>query len=219
MAIPDPRFIPLPEFVEATIELDHGVVQAAHAGGLRVTSSQIREPAWYGRFETPRLQPAQMKLWQAWHKTLRGGLKRFVAYDIRRELPEAYWSTGQMPDDGGSPWDGITTVTSLATPGQIALSGVPVDYQATAGDRIGLEETISSKDHYGYFEIVEDAVANGAGALMVSVEPLVQSAFTTAATAKLYRPLCLFVLRQGSFSGPTRADFPAVSFEAVQALY
>lgn len=219
MTMADPRTIPLPEFVEATIELDHGVVQAAHAGGLQVTSSQIRDEAWFGRFETPRLQPAEMKLWQAWHKTLRGGLKRFVAYDSIRQLPEAYWAAGMMPDHGGSPWDGIATVTSLATPRQIALSGVPVAYQATAGDRIGLEQTISSRDHYGYFEVVEDAVANGIGELSLSVEPLVQDAFTTAAIAKLYQPLCLFVIRRGSFQGSTRSDFPAVSFQATQVLF
>ncbi|QKV17859.1 hypothetical protein [Oricola thermophila] len=218
MTLTFPRQILNDRLAECTIDLDPGTEQAVHSRGRRATVSRVREPVWFGTFETPQLMDGDRIAWQSWGKSLRGGLRTFLAWDASRDLPLAYMSDGQMPDDGGSPWDGVATVSSLATPGQIDLTGVPAGYQATAGDRIGLEQEISSRDRYGYFEIMEDATADGSGNLSVTVEPLVPSMFTTAAVAKLYRPLCEFRLVKDSFSAPSRVGYPAVSFQGVQVL-
>lgn len=219
MTISFPRDLPFSDLVECSFDLDPGTEQSGHARGLRATVSRLREPVWTARFETPQVvQAERRKIWKSWRHTLDGGLKTFLAWDASCGLPFAYQAAGEMPDDGGSPWDGEAVVEDLSTAGQVALSGCPAGYQASVGDPIGLEETISSVAKYGYFEIAEDAVADGSGDMTVTVRPLVQPMFSTSAVAKLYRPVCQFRMAKGSFSAPSRSDFPAVSFEAVQVL-
>ena len=218
MTLTFPRPFPLTDFAECTIDLDPGMETSGHARGRRATVAQVREPVWFARFETPGLSSAGTIRWQAWLKSLRGPLRTFTAWDTKRTLPQAYWAAGEMPDDGGSPWDGIAVVTDLATPGEIALSGLPAGYQATAGDRIGLEETVSTVDKYGYFELMEDATADGSGEITLTVEPLVPALFSTAAAARLFKPLCAFRLVKGSVSTANSVDLPPVSFQAVQVL-
>lgn len=212
MSLTFPRPLHLPKLAECTITLDAGTALASHHGGLRSTVSRIRERVWAGRFETPRLSHEDRIGWQAWAHSLDGGLQRFVAWDTARFLPLAYRGAGQMPNG----WNGNASVTDLSAPSQIVLSGVPAGYQAKAGDRIGLEQTISTRAHYGYYEIMADAVAAGGGALTVHIQPFVQPVFTAGAVAKLLQPLCLFQLTE--FSAPQSVDFPPATFSAVQTL-
>lgn len=209
-----PKILPLPTVVECSIDLDYGTEHAVHNRGQAATVSKVREAIWTGRFETAPLATPDLIRWQAWHKTLRGGLNLFVAHDELRKLPQAYWQAGQLP--GG--WDGVANVADLSLPYEIALTGVPGGYEARTGDRIGLEQQINGQQFYGYHEIVADTVATGGGAITLTVEPQVSSAFTTAATARLLAPLCQFRIVKGSFSAPTRGGFNPVRFEAVQQL-
>lgn len=209
-----PTIVPLPTVVECSIDLDYGTEHAVHARGRQATTSKVRDAVWHARFETAPLAIPDRILWQAWHKTLRGGLNLFVAHDMVRALPQAYWAAGALP--GG--WNGEASVARLNTPYEIGLAGLPGGYQATTGDRIGLEQTIDGVARYGYHEIVADATASAGGDATSVVEPAVIGAFTPGAVARLLKPLCLFRIVKGSFSAPMRAGFPPVTFEAVQHL-
>lgn len=212
MAISHPRLLPLMRFEECTFLLDPGVATARHARGRAGTSSQVRDALWFAKFETARLSVPDSATWQAWVNTQRGGLNLFLAWDVFRSEPLAY--PAGVPEILAATWDGEASVTSLATPGEITLGGVPAGYQATAGDRIGLVQS----GRYGYFEISASAVADGLGGLSVEVQPLVPEIFTTAAVAVLRRPLVALKLDWQSVSAPALNDPGPVSFSAAQVL-
>jgi len=212
MTITHPRGLPLTRFDECSFVLDPGVAVARHGRGLAGTVSQVREPQWAVRFQTPRLSVMDAAKWQSWLNTQRGGLNRFLAWDVFRAEPFAY--PAGVPAILAATWDGEATVSSLATAGVIAAAGLPAGYQATQGDRVGLVEG----GRYGYFEISADAVANGSGAISLEIEPQVQAIFTSAAIVVLRRPLIMLQLDPASVSAPQTNDPGSISFNAAQVI-
>ena len=210
-----PVALPFPDvcFLVSDFVLDPGVEQAVHGGGLAATASRVREPLWSARFDTGPVTQSERIAWLDWSDDLDGGLVPFLAPDTSLGLPQAYWSAGAMP--GG--WSGAAVVTGLPTPSQVALSGLPANYQATKGDRIGLVETVGGRVRHGYFRITANAAANAGGTMTATVRPFVPSLFTTAARAQLVRPVCALRLARGGFRAPA-AIRPTVSFSAVQVL-
>lgn len=212
MAIVHPREMPHIPKVESTFTLDEGTVVSRHDEGRRGTVSQIRDPIWSAHLQTQPLDLGGRAEWQAWKNTLRGGLRSFLAWDVSRYEPRAY--PNGVPEIIAGTWNGQGTVTSLATPGQIAASGTPAGFELMTGDRVGLIEN----GRYGYFDVSADATADGTGAITVEVEPLVSSLFTTAAVIVFRRPRLLMQMINGSFSAPGTAGLVPVSFDAVQVL-
>ena len=212
MAITFPRELPFMPNVESTFELDPGTAVARHARGLAGTTSRVREPLWTVRFATEPLTIADKAAWQAWYNSLGGGLKLFLGWDVTRHQPLAY--PNGVPTIIAGTWDGTASVTSLATPGQIAVTGAPAAFALRPGDRVGLVES----GRYGFFEVAEAATANGSGAMAIPIQPLVQPLFTAAATAVLHRPRCKMMVMAGTFSCPGVGGLAPVSFQASQVL-
>ncbi|MDF1606950.1 hypothetical protein PZ897_02035 [Hoeflea sp. YIM 152468] len=212
MAIPSVRELPFISASQSTFSLDPGTSIARHGKGLAGTVSQIREAVWTMRLETPRLEHPVRNQWQAWHHTLRGGLRFFLAWDISRAEPRAY--PNGVPEILAATWNGEGTVASLATPGQIDASGVPAGFQLMIGDRVGLVEG----GRYGYFDVAEDATADGSGNISVTVEPLVQDVFTASAAVVFRRPKVKMQIVNGSFESTSTFDLTPVSFDAVQVI-
>lgn len=210
MTITYPRDLPAGDLVECTFVLDDNVTQSA-SRGLVINRTQVMDPVWRATIETGLMYREQEAIWSAWKKSLRG-LNGFIAYDRKRMAPFAY-PGAKTPGDISSGWSGTATVTSIGLSGALGLSGLPATYQAKVGDRVGLEQS----GRYGYFEVIEDSTAT-AGALTVTVTPFLQSVFTTAATARLWRPKCKFSLISSTWREVGKAEPTAVSFEAVQIL-
>lgn len=212
MAIASVRELPFISAAECTFMLDPGTSVARHNKGMAGTVSQNREPVWTMHLETGKLKHEVRNQWQAWHHTLRGGLRFFLAWDISRQEPRAY--PNGVPEIVAATWDGEGTVSSLSTAGQIDASGAPAGFQLMVGDRVGLVES----GRYGYFDVVEDATADGSGDISITVEPLVQDLFSTSAVVVFRRPKAKMQIVKGSFGSTSTYDLTPVSFDAVQVL-
>lgn len=214
MAITYPRDLPSCVRV-AALELVENV-SASPSGGGKMNLTQVDDPLWKLRAETWTIRQETRALWSAWKKSLRGGLRSFIAYDTRQKTPLAY-PNATAPADIASGWAGTASVGSLGTSGALGLTGLPAGYMARAGDRVGIEQS----GRRGYYEILEDVTASGGGAATVTVAPFLHTAiFTAGATARLWRPKAEFVIDWSNWAEPEGSlpKYATVSFEAWQKL-
>lgn len=179
-----------------------------------INLSQTSDPVWRGQFVTGLLDArSERPIWSAWHKSLRGGLKTFVAYDVRHATPLAYPAAKVSTDIQGG-WNGTAAVSSLSG-AMLGLSGLPNNYQFKVGDRVGLEQS----GKYGYYEVMEDVTANGSGVASITVAPFLHTGlFTTLAVCRVWRPVCQFVIDQSSWNEQGTVEITPVSFNGFQRL-
>lgn len=209
MAITYPREIPFYAFRSCTWEVVEGVAINRTSSGAAISAVDQYHPWWKATFETRRLTPAERRVWSAWKNSLRGGMKSFLAYDQSRAFPIAY-PTGALP----GAWDGEGVVTALAAR-TMTVDGVPVGYQASVGDHVGLV----LDGHYSVHEIVEAAVADGAGELDLSFEPYVSlQMFSIGAVAMLLRPKARFILDPGEWEESGDIEFSPIRFVGLQVF-
>lgn len=212
MAITYPRQLPSNvRMVECWFDLVDDLAFSISGKGSKINLSQVNDFLWRGNFKTPPLERDDAPIWQAWHKSLRGGLKTFIAYDVRRANPYAY-PAAVTPADIGAGWVGTAVVTSLDLSGAISLSGLPALYKFKAGDRVGLEQNTN----YGYYECIEDATAV-AGVVTVTVTPFLHTGFfTNAAICRVWRPWCQFLI--GEWTEQGTVEISPVMFTGAQRL-
>lgn len=213
MAIIFPRQLPNNAHMsECWFELPDDLAYSPSGKGSKINLSQTNDFVWKGNFKTPPLERDVAPIWQAWKKSLRGGLGGlFIAYDVRRAAPYAYLNA-KAPGDILGGWAGTAVVTALNLSGVIALSGLPGVYQFKVGDRLGLEQNTN----YGYYEILEDVVAV-AGVASVTVTPFLHTGFfTTAAVCRVWRPWCQFII--GDWSEQGTVEITPISFTGTQRL-
>jgi hypothetical protein len=209
-----PREIPFPRLVECSFELLDGVTTSPSARGKFLNRSQVVEPMWKAVISTPPLNRADRAIWGAWKKSLRGGLRSFVAYDLTKSPPRAYPAATSAASISGA-WDGTGTVTSIGTSGNITLGALPAGYKAMVGDHLALEEN----GKYGFYEILEDKTANGSGVVTLTVAPFIHTTlFSTAATARLWQPKAEFIIDWQSWKEQATLNPTPISFEAYQVL-
>lgn len=197
---------------EAWFDIVDNIAMSPSAKGQFVNISQVNDPVWKGEFKTGILEHQDQAIWSAWKKSL-GGVRQFVAYDVRRSRPYAYPNANASTDiDAG--WDGTATVEDLGASGALELSDLPTTYQFKVGDRVGLE----AGGYYGYYEVLEDATAV-AGAVTITVTPFLHTTlFTTSAVCRVWRPLCQFILDPASWSEQGTKEKTPVSFTGYQRL-
>lgn len=215
MAITFPRpLINNAHMSEAWIDLVDNVSFSASGNGTFINLSQVNDPIWKGTFVTGILERSDRAIWSAWRKSLRGGINFFIAYDVRFSTPQAYPNAKASTDIQGG-WNGTAAVTSLNDSGVLVLNSVPVGYQFKVGDRVGLELS----GNYGYYELMEDAVADGSGDATISVAPFLHtSVFDSGALCRLWRPVCQFMIDQSSWVEQGTVENTPVSFNGLQRL-
>jgi len=178
-----------------------------------INLTQTDDPVWRGQFLSPLLEHTERPIWSAWHKSLKGGLKAFIAYDVRHSRPLAYPNANASTDIQGG-WNGTAAVSSLAG-AALGLTGLAANFQFKAGDRVGLEQS----GKYGYYEVLEDALANGSGVGSVTVAPFLHTGlFTTSAVCRVWRPTCQFLIDQQSWVEQGTKEIAPVSFNGIQRL-
>jgi len=215
MALTFPRDLPSYVLVRGTFTLVDAVASSASRSGAKLNLTRVSDPTWTLDVETPPLRPHEKRAWTAWKNSLRGGLREFLAYDITRNPPAAY-PKAKTPQDISPGWGGTAAVSSLGLAGALGLSNLPAGYQVRVGDRIGLE---AAAGHRGYYEAVEDAVANASGALTVTVSPFLHtSLFTTSAIARLWLPKAKFIIDWQSWQQETIGEPTPIAFRAVQRV-
>lgn len=214
MTITYPRTLPdNQKLSECWFDIVDNIAMSPSSKGLFVNLSQVNDPVWKGTFLTGILERDVHPIWSAWRKSLGGGLRQFVAYDVRKSRPYAYPTANASTDISGA-WDGTADVTSLGASGALGLSGLPSAYQFKVGDRIGLEEG----SYHGYYEVMEDALAV-AGVATVNVYPFLHtSIFTTAAVCRVWRPVCKFIIDPTSWNESGSVEKTPVSFVGYQRL-
>lgn len=215
MAITYPRQLPNnAKMQECWFDLiDNVAASPSGRNQTLINLSQTDDPVWRGQFLSPLLLHTERPVWSSWHKSLRGGLKTFIAYDVRHSRPLAYQSAN-TPADIQVGWDGTASVSSLSG-ATLGLTGLPANYQFKAGDRVGLEQ--SSK--YGYYEVLEDVTGNAGGVASITVAPFLHTGlFTTSAVCRVWRPWCQFLIDQTSWNEQGTVEITPVSFNGVQRL-
>ncbi|WP_299939409.1 hypothetical protein [uncultured Nitratireductor sp.] len=208
--------LPLPDYnlVRGTIRLVDPVASSASHSGAKLNMTQVVDPAWIFEAETMPLWDDERRPWTAWKNSLRGGLRMFIAHDVTRR-PLAY-PGAQASTDIAAGWDGTATVTDVGLSGALAMSGLPAAYQASVGDRFGIENASGS---FGYYEATEDVSASGAGDMAITLTPFLhRSLFQAGDTVRLWQPLCKFILDWQSWSEDTRGGPTPVSFTAYQRV-
>ena len=206
--------LPSTKVVECTFSLLEGTVSSGFNRGMAFNVSQVFDPTWRVLVETAPLDRADRQKWHAWKVSLKGGLNRFRCFDIGQMAPLAY-EGAQTPQEIAPGWSGNATVTSLGTSGALTLGGVPAGYLASVGDRVELSQGVFT----ALYEIIAPATATAGGALALTVAPLLHSStFTTAATARLWRPRALFIMDHSTWSHQVIADPTPATFEGYQVL-
>lgn len=203
--------VPFYHFEDCVFALQDNVASSASARGLVINRTRVFDRTWTLRAKTRPLDRVQRAKWSAWRNDL-GGLNDFLAYDVTLSAPLAY-PAALTAADVGAGWDGTATVTSVGLSGLLGVAGLPASYRAMPGDRVGLEQG----GYYGYYEVLDEGIAV-AGALTLRVAPLLHGVFTTAATARLWRPKCKFALAGKSWTEAGPVSPSPISFEAEQVL-
>jgi hypothetical protein len=214
MAIAYPRELPHYLLEECSFRLVEAVTSVTSHSGAKINMTMMSDPIWTLDVTTLPMWDDERREWTAWKNSLRGGLRSFVAYDATRN-PGAY-PLASSPGQISTEWDGTATVANLGLSGQLGLSGLPSGYRASVGDRVSLHQPNGS---IGYYEVLEDAVASGGGAITLSVSPLLHTTiFTTAATARLWQARAKFVIDWQSWQESTVGGPSSISFRAVQRV-
>lgn len=204
MAIIYPRELIDYNLQTGSIEWSDGTVATSSNKGQSINISSVMEPVAQIRVETGLLYPDQVRDWSAWKNSLRGGTQFFIAADVRRRKPKAYPNLTAL----------TANVTAL-TRSTISLSGLnPLNYIASAGDRIGLEQN----GRYGYYEVLETVVASNGG-VTLTVYPFVHTAyFNTLATCRLVDAKAKFKIDWQSWTAPDTKEPASVTFTGTQRI-
>lgn len=211
--------LPSNKLTECRFTLAFSTASTSIGSGLKFNVTETVSPVWRAEIETPIIdrKDATLGEWSAFIAKLRGGVNNFLAHDYFRSTPLAYTSA-TAPADIGAGWDGTAGVSALTAAGSLTLSGLPANYVVSVGDRIGLEQTVSSVARYGYHEVITGGTANGSGAVTVTVSPFIKTGyFTTSATARLWQPKARFVI-DPEYGFDQTLTYGSISFAGIQRL-
>lgn len=188
-------------------------------GGVRYNVTETAPPSWVVQISTPPFhkESSEIGIWSSFISSLHGGINRFLVNDNFKMKPLAYW-TAEASTDVDASWDGTAGVSALTAAGSLSLTGLPAGYVVSVGDRIGLEQTVSSVDRYGYHEVTSGGTANGSGVVTVTVMPFIKTGiFTTSATARLWKPIAAFI-PDPEYDFDQALKYGSLSFNGVQRV-
>jgi len=201
--------------VETDFDLKFGVVGTPLRGGF-LQKMEISEPRWQIAISTTNMSNNDLGALRAWWNSLEGGMNDFFIHDTARPIPANYETLTGLAVSGGGAFDGTCNVVSYPTAKSISLDGLPDSFALKTGDYIGLEEGNNRSLHH----ILSDVTASVGGAVVVPVSPYVSTnVFTTAAVARLDRPVIKVVPNVDSWSGSPQLFHGSASFSAMQVLF
>ena len=209
-----PIDLPNHNLTECWGELLDNVSSSGFNKGKAVNLSRVTDPIWKFNIRTGLLDLSTEKIWSSWKKSLNGGFTSFLAYDVKRQYLGGYPNATQ-PSDVYATWNGTAAVDDVGNSGQLTVSQLPANYQAKIGDRVALEQS----GYIGYYEILEDATADGSGDLIVTVSPFLHTGvFDENAIARFWRPKCKLIIDWQSYVESGRQEPSPISFVGYQIL-
>lgn len=195
MALTFPRAMPTTRVGPFELELDRIDLASPEVGGGGGGVS-IGTPRWYLVAELgPGLTEAQSAEWQAFRNSLNGQANQLYGRHLTREYPLNYsrgWAglvragtAEPFPDDGDA--------TAWAVDGArraLTLQGMPDAFKLRPGDLVGFKAGVTKRT---FVQVLEVAVASGAGNLVTDINPALPAYVTAAGgwTAYLRKATCI----------------------------
>lgn len=224
MTIEYPRAIPLTKIASVQFEAEPQEANSGEAGG-RFVSTMIGPSLWRAAFGTQCSNEVDFSIWRAWLDSLDGSGKEFFGYDVRRPMPWAYRRTGfgelvravslTAFNGTSSSWS-VDSARDEITIGAASGQQLPVGFQFTIGDYIGLEWDDSGYKGRSLHRALTSYNADASGVAIVTVRPHISIGVPDTATVNLIKPACRMAItkRDRNAEGKDRR----IAFEAVQNL-
>lgn len=223
MAITFPRPMPSAMPLSHLFEIERVDYLSPEASG-RLGAISAGYPLWGARWGLPNHGQDETDEWRAWISAQRGPGRLFYGCDRRRPYPIAYRKTGfaGLVRAGGGAFDGTATSWSInGTRDVLTLQGLPAGFVFRYGDYAGFKWTTATQPRRALVRSVDvPLVANGAGQLVVTVEPPLPLLVPVGAVVNLDHPDCLMKLVPGEteIGEATRTEKLSGRVTAVQQL-
>lgn len=211
MAITFPRLFPFDTFARSMFDLRRiNVTSQTGAGSFH--TMQRYDPLWEAEYVLPALTREQYGAWHAWIMSLRGGAKRFWAYDPHRPRPINYTTlTGLTKFGGGSFATGEAALVS-ATGTTFNVNTLPANFVLKAGDYFSIAGAVQRSLH----KVTEDVTANASGVAAITAEPAVFLPVSGGAIVYFEKPSV--AMRISAVDGLQREVNPTgFTFRAIQS--
>ncbi len=190
--------------------------------GRRTEAQRFGTPWWKADWSAPWLPELDMGRMDAFMMLAGDSGEVFRAYDAFRPRPIA-WSeaNGNRPLSGmragGGAFDGTATLDTITNTRQVAISGLPANFQLRAGDYV---EFSMSASLISLHRLVEDALGGSGGTATLKFRyGLDTEHFTDAATVNFEKPSCLMQIDPGSYRGPKAWSARNPSFSAQEVFF
>lgn len=204
-----PLIMPTSGLALQQFELQRVDYLSPEAGG-RVGGVQAGLPLWAPVWTIGKIGEAKSDEFRAFIMELRGAMRTFYGYDLRRPFPKAYRNGfAGLNRAGGGAFDGSATSWSLAIDANddclVTLNGLPVGLTLGTGDYVGFTWSATSTEVAGITwkhksRVIRSGggVANGSGVVTVKVEPPIPTAVPGTAVVHLDNPACVMRIIVGS---------------------
>ena len=200
--------IPRRGVTDVAFNIEHVDTLAPERGG-RIGGVSLGFPIWQANWQLARdMLEIHSDEWRSFADRLQGTKRPFVAYDHTRRLPKAYPDGFKtMTTAAGTAFDGEASAWSQTIDAeggaQLELNGLPAGLVLGAQDYVGFRWDASGSDAGTHdrrtmVRVLDNAKANAAGTIMLTVQPAVPTLVVPAnAAAHLDTPACMMRVPQG----------------------
>lgn len=164
---------------------------------------------WEADVETTYLNRHQARTVEAHINKLVGSIGSFLLWDTRAWYP--------LNDPRGTILGATTVQIAGSTATGFSLKSAPAGYAFKAGDRFSLISTVGTPSAYAYYELAEDATADGSGnvATVVTNPYPLPSTYQTNDNLTFAKPVILALIVPSSISYQP-GNLGKISFRAQQ---
>lgn len=174
--------------------------------GRRTETRLYGTPYWSAQYQFSYQDERGVGIAEAFMRKLTSRSGVFRAYDAFRPRPIEFATT---------PIAWTPNIVSIIDPNTVIVEGVPNNAQFRAGDYVGF---IMSSLVVSLHSIASDALANGSGAVTLSIDAALDTQnFTTAAMPLFEKPYCL--MQPANWSGPKSWQSRQPSFTAEEIFF
>lgn len=175
---------------DVALDLPPGATQSRTRGG-EVVRADTHARLWTGQITLTPMRHAEAAAIAAKVRALRDARATLFVHPYPLWAPQA--------DPGGVILGAATpTIHTVSSGRLLRITGLPAAYTLKAGDYLSFAYG-SSPTRYGFFQMVEDATASGAGLTpLFEVTPALPAGLTTGGAVTLVRPFFKAVLTESS---------------------
>lgn len=193
MALTFPRDLPAVRFMPGRFVPEYRHASATTHGGTP-QAAELAPTLWSMHYETAPLSEADAEIMRAWLSSLRGGIKKFKAYDPMRRFPLLNQAGfGALTRHAGGAFDGTVTINSAGgTLDTITISTLPSTFAISIGDMISVNYASGRRTLHRAVE----ATTASAGVATITIEPVLfpSPQVGVAGAATLASPYCFAVV-------------------------